>query len=88
MGKVMRFYEVDKDDYQRLKARNNRPEELICTAIMNLDVKPVTAAPKEAVKLRLYLAKDQFKALDKKAKEAGVSSASVIRGIAMILARR
>ncbi|HET6419461.1 MAG TPA: hypothetical protein VFG19_04845 [Geobacteraceae bacterium] len=84
----MRIYEVDKDDYKRLKDRNERPEQLICMAIMNLDVQPVTAAPKETVKIRLYLAKEEFKTLDRKAKAVGVSTASVIRGITMALARR
>ncbi len=88
MGKAMRIYEIDKDDYMRLMGRDERPEQLICAAIMNLDVQPVTAAPKETVKIRLYLAREQFKTLDRKAKAVGISTASVIRGITMALARR
>jgi hypothetical protein len=86
LRKVMRFYEIDKNDYDRLKIHHECPARLIGEAILNLDVKSIISAPEETVKLRLYLTKEQFKALDRKAKSASVSSASVIRSIARTLA--
>lgn len=86
MGKIMRFYEVDKEVYERLKFQHSQPpEKLITAAILNIAADPIAEAPKDAVKFRLYLTKEEFKVLDKKAKIAGVSSASVIRGIAEAL---
>lgn len=86
MKKVMRFYEVDKGDYEKLQSRYERPDKPICSAILQMQITPVSIAPKETVKFRLYLTREEFKTLDRKAKEAGVSSAAIIRGIAAALA--
>lgn len=86
MKKVMRFYEVDKGDYEKLQSRYERPDKPICSAILHMQITPMTKAPKETVKFRLYLTQEEFKTLDKKAKEAGASSASVMRGIVAALA--
>ena len=86
MKKVMRFYEIDKGDYEQLESRHENPKKLICTSILQMQITPVLKSSLETVKLRLYPTEEEFKTLDKKAKEAGVSKSSIIQGIVAALA--
>lgn len=86
MKKLMRFYEVDKGDYEQLQSRYERPDVPIYTAILQMQIAPVTKIPEETVKLRLYLTPEVSKTLVNKAKDAGVSNAAMMRGIVASLA--